>query len=57
MGQEFKGKFQLIHGCISLDKRLTSKDVAFPEYFETKPQAEKALREHAEFYRSIGYKV
>ncbi len=57
MTQEFKGKFQLTHGIISLDDRITSRDTADPEYFGTKPEAEKSLKDHAEFYFSLRYKI
>lgn len=57
MAQESKGRFQLIHGCISLDESFNSRDVPNPEYFETIPEAEKHLQERAHFYKSMGYKV
>lgn len=57
MEQEFKGKFQLSHGCISLDEKITSRDMGSPEYFGTKFEAEKSLKDHATFYHSTGYKV
>ena len=57
MEQEFKGRIELTHGCISQDERLTSRDMDNPAYFETEQQARARLQEHSDFYRSIGYKI
>ncbi|GEM_PF-6562068 len=57
MKEEFMGNFKLIHGCISLDERITSRDISHPEFFKTSSEAVESLREHGNFYATIGYKV
>ena len=55
--KEERKPIQLTHGCISLDDRLTSRDSAQPEYFDSREDAQRSLDAHSRFYRSIGYKV
>jgi len=55
-GAEMK-KFRLTHGCIRNDNRITSRDTSFPEYHDTREQAESALARHAEGYGRSGYKI
>lgn len=57
MRQEFKGKFQLNHGCVRLDETITSRDNVYTEYFDTEPEAKQSLQQHSQFYERIGYKV
>ena len=50
-------KIRLIHGCISQDERITSRDTGLPQYFDTLDEARENLREQEDFYRRSGYKV
>lgn len=50
-------EFCLVHGCISRDERITSRDISQPQYFDTLEEARQKLREHEEFYSTMGYKI
>lgn len=54
---ELLKEFRLIHGCISKDQRITSRDISNPQYFDTLDEARLSLRKQEDFYNTIGYKI